>query len=360
MITPVIALLGRKDEPTDAVEEYCHYLAEALQSRAIQLEIHRVPWEILGWPDALQTLQLQAASWRDTWVLLQYTALAWSRRGFPQKVLLVLKILKAAGARVGMVFHDVEPYLGGRLIDSIRRLSQVRTMRRMLVLADLAVFTVPTEKLSWLPAVRAQAAFVPVGPNLPIPPAPQAHSQDVVPTIGVFSITGGDSGARETKVILSAVGHTVRKFGRLRLSIFGRHAELRETELREGLRDLPVELSVEGVVEPAQVVQKLSVCDVLLFVRGSISSRRSSAIAGIACGLPVIAYPGSETAPPITDAGVVLVSPDHPYELYAALVRVLSDEAYRRELGARSRAAYQTHFSWPAIAARFSALLAAR
>ena len=118
-----------------------------------------------------------------------------------------------------------------------------------------------------------------------------------------------------------------------------------------------MELSVEGVVGPAQVVQKLSVCDVLLFVRGPISSRRGSAIAGIACGLPVIAYPGSETAPPITDAGVVLVSPDHPDELNAALVRVLCDPAYRTELAVRSLAAYQTHFSWPAIAARFSARL---
>ena len=46
---PCIALLGRKDEPTDAVEEYCRYLAAALQAHDIQLEIRRVPWEIDGW-----------------------------------------------------------------------------------------------------------------------------------------------------------------------------------------------------------------------------------------------------------------------------------------------------------------------
>ena len=176
--------------------------------------------------------------------------------------------------------------------------------------------------------------------------------------IGVFSITGGESGERETQIILGAVRHAVQKLGKLRLSIFGRHAELRETELREGLRDVAVELLVEGVLEPAQVIQKLSACDVLLFVRGPISSRRSSAIAGIACGLPLIAYPGSETATPITDAGVVLVSPDRPDDLNAALVRVLSDAAYRMDLTARSRAAYRAHFAWPAIAARFAAILA--
>jgi glycosyltransferase involved in cell wall biosynthesis len=262
---------------------------------------------------------------------------------------------------VGIVFHDVEPYPGNRLIDSIRRLSQVRTMRRALAFADLAVFTVPPENLSWLPATPPQAAFIPVGPNLPIPPTPPEHSsQGPVPTIGVFSITGGEAGARETQIILAAVRHASLKLGKVRLSIFGRHAELREAELREGFRDLAVELSIDGVLEPAQVVQKLFVCDVFLFVRGTISSRRSSAIAGIACGLPVIALSGSETAPPITEAGVELIPSDQADKLNNALVRLLSDPAYRAKLAARSTASYQTHFAWPAIAARFSTLLNTR
>jgi glycosyltransferase involved in cell wall biosynthesis len=361
MNLPVTALLGRKDEPTDAVEEYCRYLGTALNSHDIQLEICRVPWDIRGWSDSLTALRLQAADWRNRWVLVQYTALAWSSRGFPQKFLRALTILKSAGARIGVVLHDVEPFSGTRLIDSLRRFVQVRTMRRVLVLADLAVFTVPPENLSWLSVSPPNAVFVPVGPNLPIPSTPlKPKQQDQIPTIGVFSITGGESGARETQVILASVRHSVQQIGKLRLLIFGRHADLRETELREGLRDLPLELSVEGLVEPAQVVQKLSVCDALLFVRGPISSRRGSAIAGIACGLPVIAYRGSETTAPITDAGVVLVSLDQPDDLNVALVRVLSDSVYRMDLAARSRAAYQTHFAWSVIAARFSALLKSR
>ena len=362
MTIPCIALLGRKDEPTDAVEEYCRYLAAALQVHDIQVEIQRVSWELHGWPDALRALRLQASKWRDTCVLVQYTALAWSARGFPQKVLRVLKILKSTGTRVGLVFHDVEPYPGNRLIDSVRRLAQVCTMRRALALADLSVFTVPPERLSWLTATPSNGAFVPVGPNLPIPTLPSASSssQNGVPTVGVFSITGGAAGAHETKIILAAGRYAVQKLGKLRFSIFGRCAELRETELREGFRDLPLELSVEGVLEPTQVVQKLSSCDVLLFVRGPISSRRSSAIAGIACGLPVIAYGGSETAMPITEAGVVLVSPDQPDDLNFALVRVLSDAAYRMDLASRSRVAYQTHFAWPAVAARFNYFLKTR
>jgi glycosyltransferase involved in cell wall biosynthesis len=354
-----IALLGRKDEPTDAIEGYCRYLGSALQAHDFQLEVRRVPWDLHGWRDALRVLKLQAQQWDGRCVLVQYTALAWSARGFPQRVLRVLKILKSAGACVGIVFHDMEPYPGSRLVDLLRRAIQIRTMSHALSLTDFAVFTVPPEKISWLAVVPSNAAFIPVGPNLPISSLPVTSSscQENVHTIGVFSITGGKQGVRETEVILGAVRHTSQTLGKLRLSVFGRHSELREADLRAGLKGLPVELLVEGVAEPEQIVEKLSACDVLLFVRGGISSRRGSAIAGIACGLPLIAFSGPETAPPITEAGVVLVPPDQPDQLNAALARVLSDPECRNDLAARSRAAYQAHFAWPAIAARFAAIL---
>jgi glycosyltransferase involved in cell wall biosynthesis len=360
MTRQVIALLGRKDLPTDAVEEYCRYLGAALQPHGFQMQIRRVPWELHGWRQSLRALRLQSAGWRDSWVLVQYTALAWSARGFPLKFPRVLRILKSAGARVAVVFHDVEPFSSPRLIDRLRHRVQSRTMRRALALADKSIFTVPSEKLSWLKAVPANSKFIPVGANLPFSETPASRVSGDIPTVGVFSITGGEQGARETELIVGAIQHASLKVGRVQLSIFGRHSELREEVLRQGLRNFPVELSVEGVVEPEQVVNRLASCDVLLFVRNGISTRRGSAIAGIAAGLPVIAYSNSETAPPITDAGVVLVSSSAPGELKDALVRLLSDASFRAEQSARSRAAYKAHFAWPVIAERFAALLNSR
>src|SRR6266478_8179648 len=110
----VIALLGRPDAPTDAVEEYCRYLGEALQAEDFELIIERVDWNATGWSRAANALRRRAEGWRGAWVLLQYTALAWSARGFPLRFPLVLKTLKAAGVQVGVVFHDVEPYGGTR------------------------------------------------------------------------------------------------------------------------------------------------------------------------------------------------------------------------------------------------------
>jgi glycosyltransferase involved in cell wall biosynthesis len=358
MSRTIIALLGRKDEPTDAVEEYCCYLGAALESHDFAMQIRRVPWEKHGWGDALEALKLQAADWRGAWVLVQYTALAWSARGFPHKLLQVLKIVKQAGARVGLVFHDVEPYPGSRLLDKVRRSAQLRTMRAALSDADAGIFTVALDRVSWLSPAQQKVQFIPVGANLPVHKnSPVCETSPAVPAVAVFSITGGHAGERETRTIVDALRHTAGKIGNLRLSVFGRHSELREAELREGLREVPVKISVEGVIEAEQVVARLSACDVLLFVRGEISSRRGSAIAGIACGLPVIAYSGGETAAPITEAGVILVSPSKPDELQAALVRVLSDRDYREELAARSRAVYEKYLSWRAIAARFAELL---
>ena len=36
MTTPIIALLGCKDVPTDAVEQYCRYLGAALRSHDLE------------------------------------------------------------------------------------------------------------------------------------------------------------------------------------------------------------------------------------------------------------------------------------------------------------------------------------
>ncbi len=360
MTVPLIMLLGRKDEPTDAVEEYCQYLGKALEAHDIQLQIRRVPWELHGWTASLDTLKLMATGWRNTWVLVQYTALSWSARGFPLRVARVFSILTAAGARVGIVFHDVEPNQGTRLIDAVRRFIQVRTMRRALARADLAVVTVIPERLSWIRSTPRRLVFIPVGAMLPIPSETIRRAPSPVPTIGVFSITGGKHGERETEIIIRTIRHAADKLGPLRVSVFGRHAELRQQALEQGFEGTPVEVSVEGVIDPDQVVQRLFGSDVFLFVRGAISSRRSSAIAGIAAGLPVIAFSGSETAAPIIEAGVILVSPNEPEKLDDHLVRILSDPVLLADLADRSRSAYLKHFAWPAIAKRYAEALRSR
>jgi glycosyltransferase involved in cell wall biosynthesis len=356
----VIALLGRPDAPTDAVEEYCRYLREALLAEDFELVIERVAWSERGWTRALSSLRRRAKGWRGAWVLVQYTALAWSAHGFPLRLPQVLKILKSVGIRVGVVFHDIEPFSGTRLIDGMRRRAQLQVMLKSLRLSDAAVFTVPMEKISWIRHQFAKGCFIPVGANLPT--SGEANSRKGISTggklsVAVFSITGGEAGRWEIENIVEAVRFAASRVGNLRLIILGRNAQHAEAELRERFNDSGVELHVLGVLPGESVVRSLSVSDVLLFVRGPISTRRSSAIAGIACGLPVVAFEGSETAAPITEAGVALFSPKRKGDLGDVLLRVLEDEHYRASLAQRSWLAQRQYFSWQAIAARYAELM---
>ena len=360
----IIALLGRRDAPTDAVEEYCRYLGEALQEHGYDLKIERVVWEESGWSAALRKLRRHAKTWNGTWVLVQYTALAWSARGFPRRFLRVLKTLNATGARVGVVYHDVEPYEGGRVIDRLRRRAQLRAMREALRASEVAIFTVPMEKLSWFEHQRGTPFFIPVGANLPSSrqaTSPRQHNSTADQlTIAVFGITGGNTGKKEIENIAEAVRFASSRVKNLRLTVLGRHAQDAEDGLRKLLKGTTVELHVLGVLPAEDVARTLSVSDVLLFVRAPISSRRGSAIAGIACGLPVVAFEGPETAPPISEAGLALYSPQRKGDLGDALVRVLEDEHYRTTLAQRSWRAQAQYFSWRAIAERYAELLQKR
>lgn len=354
-----IALLGRADTPTDAVEAFCLWLAQALRAEGIGLAIERVPWEERGWRGALRSLRRQAKTWKGLWVIVQYTALAWSSRGFPLQFSRVLETLKRAGVRLAVVYHDVEPFAGTRMIDRVRRHAQLRAMRHAVGRCDVAVFTVPMEKLSWMRPPYSHAVFIPVGANLPA--TREAVSRTSTASgklnIGVFSVTGGSATQREIGEIVEAVRFASSHVRNLKLTVLGRNSKETESELLKQLDGAPVEIQVLGLLSSEDVARTLSRCDVLLFVRGPISTRRGSAIAGITCGLPVIAAEGSETSSLIAQAGVAFYSPLKKGDLGAVLLHVLEDEPYRASLAERSRIAEQRHFSWTVIASRYAEVL---
>jgi hypothetical protein len=360
MTQKCIALLGRRDTPTDAVEEYCRYLGAALRLHDLELELVRVEWEDLGWPAAMRELDQRALAWRGCWVLVQYTALAWSERGFPLRFLRVGRILGQAGARVAMVYHDVLPYEGSRTIDKLRRRAQTHAMSEALRTCSLGVFTVPMSKIPWIGQKHTRAVFIPVGANLPEPETAwtmRRSETNGLPSIAVFGITGGEAGVWEIASISEALHVVSERLGKLRLVVMGRNSEAAEKALKNLMDQVPVEITALGVLPAEEIVRQMASCDVLLFARGAISSRRGSAIAGIACGLPVVAFDGRETASPITEAGVVFADPKRQRGLGEALLKVLSDEEYRASLAACSRRAQEQYFSWKAIAERYAEAL---
>ena len=354
-----MAILGSRDQPTDAIEEYCRYLADGLAKHDIELQLIRVPWAEVGWTSALRQLEEKIRASQPKLALLQYTALGWSRRGFPWRVLKVLGTLKKSGPRCAAVFHDPAPYPGERVADRVRRAIQTQVMRRIVGVTDWNVLTIPLEAVAWLPRDQRRLRFIPVGANLPNPEAvwDWNDGKPDIPTISVFTVTGGPAGDIEVARIVEALRVVTRELGRVRLSVLGRNSEDGGNELKKRLQGTEVEVVVHGLLEPEQVVKTLGSSEVMLFVRGPISTRRTSALSGIACGLPIIACEGWETAGPIKDAGLVLLPENSGKEYGQALLRVLKDRSYRQGLREQSRQAHRKFFSWEAISAEYVDLL---
>jgi glycosyltransferase involved in cell wall biosynthesis len=358
----IIALLGCADSPTDALEDYCTWLKRALERQGHAMEILRVPWATKGWLSGLAWTWREAKNWRGKWVLLQYTALGWSQRGLPLGATIILGIARHRGAKCAVVFHDALPYGGPRWIDRFRHRFQVWAMRRLYRISRRSILTVPLEKVTWLPLPSTKAKFIPIAANLSgtLVKLNDAHSiraEKSQKTVAVFGVTGAPSLQPEVELIAQIVRRTAEKLKSVGLLVMGRHAEDSEAPLQTALAGANVELDVHGVLPADEIERRLSESDALLFVRGGISSRRGSALAGIACGLPIVAFSGAETGPPVTEAGVMLSPAGDRNAMADNLARVLSDDALRNDLRRRSIAAREKYFSWDVIAQKFLQVL---
>ena len=352
----IVAILGRPDSPTDGVQDYCAFLARALQHRGIEMTVARIDWMNQGWLSALGNLWQSSKSWRGRWVILQYTALAWSRRGFSFGAVAVLALLHLHGARCGIVFHELHRRRGTRWSDLIRGACQSWVMRRMYALASIAIFADPLETIDWIPQRSSKATFIPIGANLPRPVLPTVPPRDNsrARTVAIFCITGAPHAAIEIGEMAQAARSAVASGLQLRFVFLGRGTPESSQEIRFAFRDIPVEVAVLGLLDAGEISDVLADSDVMLCVRGAISPRRGSAIAGICCGLPIVCYQGPETTFPITGAGLELVPYRDSEELGKALCRVLSDGPLRHELRRKSLEAHDKYFSWESIAGRYA------
>lgn len=350
----VILLLGRQDKPTDGVLDYCRYLREAGLARGISFELAQIHWAEKGWRKALAELRETASAWRNCWALLQYTTLAWSRRGFPLRTPAVLDVLRQCGARPGVVFHDFGPFPGTGIVGTAREYCHLRVLRQLYARSEMAIFTVLLDKISWLPPHREKMTFIPVGANCPATPSTVRGNTSKAKAVAVYGVSGGRRLFGEVGDIGTALRQASQSVGPIRLLLFGRGSKEAEPALRSELAGANVEIESLGLLSPEQVSQTLATADALLSIRGQVSTRRGNAIAGIACGLPVVCYSGPETAWPITDAGILTVALGDRQALAGTLENLLADEPFRAKLSERSRQAYEKYFSWTAIVERFA------
>lgn len=355
MTNSAIALLGQRHHPADGVADYCEALAGAMDNRGYPVELVEVPWAKLGWWQAFQWLWHASQSWQNQWVIVQYTASAWSKYALPIFFLITLLLLRLRRVRLAVMFHEVQGYPGEKLTHRIRRWVQLCLIQAAIRVSDKAILNVSLEQVPWLPTHLPHVTFIPVGSNIagkPHPPQPGNPR-----TVAVFGLTSVDITPDEVDAIAYALREASQHIPKLRLVTVGRGSQEAEPYLRKALQDAPVELTALGLLSSEEIANTLFSADVLLYVRGEISTRRTTALAGLACGLPIVGYSGKETGSPIPEAGVKLVPEGDKVALAKALIQVLQDEQLWVSLHQRSLATYSCYFSYDAIAKRFLQVL---
>lgn len=360
----LVALLGRRDAPTDGVQDYCTFLAKALQERGSHMELVRVRWLEDGWFLGLWELWRRSAGWRGHWILLQYTALSWSRRGIPFGAVATLGVLRSRGVRCVVVFHEPsrQDQSSIRWIDRIRGACQDWVIRRLYGGASKAIFTSPLEGIGWLRgAENDKVAFIPIGANVPervhhrAPPALATKERTVV----VFGVADSpEAAAREVNDISTVMLQVGKALGRLRLVVTGRGALEASELLTKAFHGRDIDLIVRGVLPAEEIADEFESAGALLFVRGPITTRRGSAMAGIACGIPIVGYRGQEVSSTLEVAGVEWCAWQDRDDLARGLIRILSDPQRWTELHERNLEVQRNYFSWSRIAERFQTVLA--
>ena len=130
--------------------------------------------------------------------------------------------------------------------------------------------------------------------------------------------------------------------------LLGRHGEAFVRTLQAGRPALAGRLGFAGTLPEAELAACLAACDLLIQpYPDGVSSRRTSLMAGLAMGSPIVTTEGALTEPLWGEAGVVSLAPvGRPSEFIDAAEALLADAGTAEsDLGRRAAALYQSDFA---------------
>jgi len=221
--------------------------------------------------------------------------------------------------------------------------------------------------MAQLVAERAQRIFVSVpgwrrqlgrhGPRAEVLPIPSNLPDDIAPRdvsltrarLGTAPLVGhfGTYGALVTGLLEPAILAVLLAVPDVRILLLGRGGPDFAKHLVSISPDVETRIVAPGALDATSVATHLAACDVLMQpYPDGISGRRTSAMAGLALGRPVVTTIGHLTEEEWIGSGAVVLTPvGRAEEMADAVARLLAHTSQREALRARGRAWYQVHFS---------------
>lgn len=216
---------------------------------------------------------------------------------------------------------------------------------------------------------RLRTWKIPVGSNLPVVSVSAVAKDALRARLGLSSdsITMGLFGGLHPERDFETA---IRGTAKLRARGIDAHLvcvgptlpEFRHRELASLADFLHIERQIHwlGALPPEQAACILTSLDVYLILQtDGASARRTSLVAGLAFGMPIIAASGSANYNGLEHNRHLLYIPQKDSEgLMTAMLEIAPDLRRRDYLGTNARALYQTDFAWPVIARKvFNACL---
>jgi glycosyltransferase involved in cell wall biosynthesis len=319
----------------DAIDQYSRRLVEALRAGGSETQY---------FSNGLSPLL--ASSPEPPWVLLQYNAFRYGKWGFaPGLVRDALRLRRRHGTRLSIMVHEAWVPMTDWRSTVMGRWQRVQ-LRTLVRLAD-GVMT-STEALAR--EIGHGAVHVPIATNVTPSSVSRAAARD---RLGIgrklaVALLGRAHPSRALDYAESAIAAVVQALGAERLVVMNLGADApdlavsRAVEVRSPGRQTEDELSVG-----------LSASDLILlpFTDG-VSTRRTTLMAALAHGLPVVGLNGHNTDSVLkraTDAMVLCRCGDRP-GFARATVELTRDPAHMRAVGEAGRRLYQARFDWPVLA----------
>jgi glycosyltransferase involved in cell wall biosynthesis len=323
----------------DAIDQYSKRLVSSLNDRGV---------DVRYLPDGLAPAV--TATETPAWVLLQYNPFSYGRWGFAPGLLRdVLALRRRAGVPIAIMVHEAwVPMTDWRT--AAMGLWQRAQLRALLRLVDRVMTS--TEVLAR--ELGEGAVHVPIATNI----TPVAISPDLARArLGldgrlVVTLFGRCHPSRALDHAEAAIAALSEVHGPERMMVLNLGAGA------PALRLAPeVTVRRPGPLAPDELSLHLAASDIVMlpFTDG-VSTRRSTLMAALAHGRPVLGLSGENTDAVLaaaTDALALTPAGDIPAFARAA-VELTSDQGRLRAIGAAGLRLYETCFAWPVAAGRIA------
>ncbi|HEV3258077.1 MAG TPA: glycosyltransferase, partial [Gemmataceae bacterium] len=288
----------------------------------------------------------------DRRLLVQYVphAFGWKAMNLPFCLWLHGQRLRE---RIWVMFHEVAFPISLR--QSLRHNLLGCVTRLMAALVTRGAERCFVSTLSWSPLVRQHyrrpIEWLPIPSNLPteVPSTAVAAARARYGAnagrvlIGHFGTFGDLITPLVDEVLPCVVAASGERVGLL----IGRGSEKRLPRILESRPDLAGRLFATGPLPAADLAAHLAACDLLVQpFRDGATTRRTSLMAGLALGVPVVTTSGTLTEPLWSQEELVALAPaESPVALAELAQQLLANTRARQALGRRGQQGYRRLFS---------------